>query len=103
MADIEKPGVVDLFKQLIGSDSPTTSTDAAAIGQGFDPSNPDILKAIAAQITKMQATGEAPDEETTKTLGAAVKSHMNYNANLQLLQNLQKAYTTKYGAGKGVQ
>jgi len=95
---LEKPGLIDLFKQLTGSSSPTTATDSSAISLGFDPSSPDILKEVAKQITKMKETGAAPDPETAKSLGAAMKSHLDYKANLSLLEELNKAYTKKFGA-----
>jgi hypothetical protein len=95
---LETSGLIDLFKQLTGSSSPTTSTDSSAIGLGLDPSSPDILKEVAKQITKMKETGAAPDAETAKTLGAAFKSHLDYKANLSLLEELNKAYTKKFGA-----
>jgi len=97
-ASLETPGLVDLFKRLTGSSSATTATDSTAIGAGLDPTSPDILKEIAAQLTKVKETGEAPDPETAKTLGAAFKAHLDYNANLQLLNQLNKAYSNKFGA-----
>lgn len=95
---LEKPGLIDLLKQLTGSSSPTTATDSSAISLGFDPSSPDILKEVAKQITKMKETGAVPDPETAKSLGAAMKSHLDYKANLSLLEELNKAYTKKFGA-----
>ena len=95
---LEKAGLIDLFKQLTGSYSPTTATDSSAISLGLDPSSPDILKEVAKQITKMKETGASPDPETAKTLGAAMKSHLDYKANLSLLEELNKAYTKKFGA-----
>ena len=107
MADLQQPGMIDLLKQLANFSGipnsvtgPTTATDQEAIGKGLDPSSPDILKQIAAQITKIKETGEMPDEQTAKTLGAAFKSHLDYNANLGLLQQLNKAYSAKYTGGK---
>lgn len=95
---LEQPGLVDLFKQLTTTGA-TTATDSKAIEAGFDPSSPDILKAISAQMTKMQSTGEAPDPETAKTLGVALKAHLEYNANMNLLKQLNKSYSAKYGSG----
>lgn len=95
---LETPGLVDLFKQLTGSSSPTTATDSQAISRNLDPTSPDILKEIALQISKVKETGEAPDPETAKTLGAAFKAHLDYSANLKLLDQLNKAYSTKFGA-----
>lgn len=101
---LEKPGLIDLLKRLTGSSAATTATDSQAIGAGFDPTSPDILKEIAAQMTKLKETGEVPDPETAKTLGSAFKAHLDYNANLQLLNQLNKAYSNKFGVptSKGV-
>lgn len=94
---LEKPGLIDLFKQLTGSSSPTTATDSSAISLGMDPSSPEILKEIAKQITKIKTTGEVPDPEIVKNLGASLKAHLDYKANLSLLEDLNKAYTKKFG------
>lgn len=100
--DLQQPGVVDLLKQLTNfagvTNTPTTATDQDAMKAGFDPSSPDILKSLATQMTKIRTTGEMPDEETAKTLGAAFKSHLDYKANLALLEKMTKAYTEKFGA-----
>lgn len=101
MPDLQQPGVVDLLTQLTNyagvTNKPTTATDAEAVSKGFDPSSPDILKALATQITKIKQTGEIPDEETSKTLGAAFKSHLDYQANMNLLTKMTKAYSEKFG------
>ena len=103
MADLQQPGIVDLLKQLgnfagipTSVTGPTTATDQAATSQGLDPTSPDVLKQIAAQLTKLQQTGSMPDEMTAKTLGAAFKTHLNYNANMGLLKELNAAYTKKF-------
>jgi phage regulator Rha-like protein len=102
MPDLQKPGIPDLLTQLTNfagvTNKPTTATDSAAIAEGFDPSSPDILKAIATQITKIKETGEIPDEQSAKTLGAAFKSHLSYQANINLLTKMTKAYADKFGA-----
>lgn len=107
VASLQQPGIVDLLTQLTNyagvTDKPTTATDSQAIAQGFDPSSPDILKAIATQITRIKQTGEMPDEETSKTLGAAFKSHLNYQSNLSLLNQMTKAYSQKFGAAPSTQ
>jgi len=103
-SQLQQPGIVDLLKQLTNfagvTNTPTTATDQDALNQGLDPSSPDIVKSIATQITKIKAGGDMPDPETAKTLGAAFKAHLDYNANLNILNQLNKAYTTKYGAGQ---
>ena len=102
MAELQQPGIADLLTQLTNyagvTNKPTTATDSEAIAKGFDPGSPDILKAIATQISKIKATGEMPDEETSKTLGAAFKSHLDYQANIQLLNKMTKTYAEKFGA-----
>ena len=97
---LEQPGVMDLLKQFTGIGSgPTTATDKQAQTLGLDPSSPDILKSIAAMVSKVKEGGNMPDEETAKTMGAAMKAHLDYNASLSLLQSLNKAYSAKYGQG----
>jgi hypothetical protein len=77
----------------------TTEMDAQALGQGFDPSSPDIVKTISASLAKLQAGGEAPDEETAKSMGAAFKAHLDFKAAEKNLQNLIKAYSDQKSTG----
>lgn len=90
-------GLINLLQRLTAPPSSSQSITPAQ-AEPLDPTSPDLLKEIAAQLVKVKETGKDLAPETTRTLDSALKAHLDYNANLQLLGQLNKAYSTKFGA-----